>query len=555
MANVVKAALLQAKWTGDTASMIDVHEGYARAAAQQGAQIMGFQEVFNAPYFCQVQETEHYRWAEPVPDGPTVQRMQALARETGMVLVVPVFEVEDAGHYYNTAAVIDADGTVLGKYRKHHIPQVKGFWEKFYFRPGNLGWPVFDTAVGRVGVYICYDRHFPEGWRALGLAGAQIVYNPSATSRGLSSYLWKLEQPAAAVANEYFVAAINRVGVEEYGDNDFYGTSYFVDPRGQFVGESASGQRRGAGRPRPGPRPDRRGAPAVGVLPRPPPRRLRAAGGAMSELRATATARARTARASCRPGWRSTTRTPSRSSAARAATSGTRDGNAYLDFFGGILTTMTAHALPEVTKAVSEQAGRIIHSSTLYLNRPMVELAEQIATVSAIPDAKVFLTTSGTEANDTALLLASSLRRSNQILALRNSYHGRSFSTIAITGNRSWCPTSLSPFQTYYVHGGQQYRSPFAGLSDGEFIAACVADLRDVLDQAGGDVAAFIAEPIQGVGGFTSGPDGLLGAFAEVLREQGILWISDEVQTGWGRTGEHFWGWQAHAIDGRPPTS
>ena len=180
---VVRAAILQAKWTGDTASMIEVHESYARTAAEQGAKIMGFQEVFNAPYFCQVQETEHYRWAEPVPDGPTVQRMQALARETGMVLVVPVFEIESAGNYYNTAAVIDADGTVLGKYRKHHIPQVHGFWEKYYFRPGNLGWPVFDTAVGKVGVYICYDRHFPEGWRALGLAGAQIVFNPSATSR------------------------------------------------------------------------------------------------------------------------------------------------------------------------------------------------------------------------------------------------------------------------------------------------------------------------------------------------------------------------------------
>jgi 4-aminobutyrate aminotransferase len=222
------------------------------------------------------------------------------------------------------------------------------------------------------------------------------------------------------------------------------------------------------------------------------------------------------------------------------------DGNRYLDFFGGILTTMTAHALPEVTKAVADQAGRIIHSSTLYLNRPMVELAEQIAAVSGIPDAKVFLTTSGTEANDTALLLASSLRRSNQLLALRNSYHGRSFSTVAITGNRTWSPTSLSPFQVYYVHGGQRYRSPFAHMSDGEFIAACVADLKEVLDQAGGDVAALIAEPIQGVGGFTSGPDGLLGAFAEVLRERGILWISDEVQTGWGRTGEHFWGWQSH---------
>lgn len=175
-----------------------------------------------------------------MPDGPTVTRMQELARETGMVIVVPVFEVEQSGFYFNTAAVIDADGTYLGKYRKHHIPQVKGFWEKYYFKPGNLGWPVFDTAVGKIGVYICYDRHFPEGWRQLGLNGAQLVYNPSATSRGLSGYLWQLEQPAAAVANEYYIAAINRVGQEEYGDNDFYGTSYFVDPRGQFVGETAS---------------------------------------------------------------------------------------------------------------------------------------------------------------------------------------------------------------------------------------------------------------------------------------------------------------------------
>ncbi|MCM3299693.1 nitrilase-related carbon-nitrogen hydrolase [Streptomyces pseudogriseolus] len=240
MPNVVTAALVQATWTGDTASMLAKHEEHAREAARRGAKVIGFQEVFNAPYFCQVQDTEHYRWAEEVPDGPTVRRMRDLARETGMVVVAPVFEVEQSGHYYNTAAVIDADGTYLGKYRKHHIPQVKGFWEKFYFRPGNLGWPVFDTAVGKVGVYICYDRHFPEGWRQLGLNGAQLVYNPSATHRGLSAYLWQLEQPAAAVANEYFVAAINRVGVEEYGDNDFYGTSYFVDPRGQFVGDVAS---------------------------------------------------------------------------------------------------------------------------------------------------------------------------------------------------------------------------------------------------------------------------------------------------------------------------
>ena len=237
MAQVVRAALVQTKWTGDTASMVDVHEKYAREAAEQGAQIMGFQEVFNAPYFCQVQEAEHYKWAEPVPGGPTTQRMAALAKELGIVLVVPVYELESSGFYYNTAAVIDADGTVLGKYRKHHIPQVKGFWEKFYFKPGNLGWPVFDTAVGKVGVYICYDRHFPEGWRALGLAGAQIVFNPSATSRSLSQYLWEIEQPAAAVANEYYVGAINRVGIEDLGDDDFYGQSYFVDPEGNYVGD------------------------------------------------------------------------------------------------------------------------------------------------------------------------------------------------------------------------------------------------------------------------------------------------------------------------------
>ena len=159
-----------------------------------------------------------------------------------MVLVLPMYEKEKEGFLYNTAAVIDADGTYLGKYRKTHIPQVNGFWEKFYFKPGNSGFPVFQTAVGRVGVYICYDRHFPEGWRALGMNGAQIVFNPSATSRGLSSYLWKLEQPASAVANMYFVGAINRVGIEPLGENDFYGTTYFADPRGQFVGDVRSDQ-------------------------------------------------------------------------------------------------------------------------------------------------------------------------------------------------------------------------------------------------------------------------------------------------------------------------
>jgi 4-aminobutyrate aminotransferase len=226
------------------------------------------------------------------------------------------------------------------------------------------------------------------------------------------------------------------------------------------------------------------------------------------------------------------------------------EGNRYLDFFGGILTTMTAHALPEVTAAVAAQAGKILHSSTLYLNRPMIELAEQVAELSGLDDPKVFFTSSGTEATDTALLLATGYRASNQVLALRNSYHGRSFSSIAVTGNSGWSPTSLSPVQTYYVHGSRRRGTPFADLPDDELIAACVADLEDVLSQLRDNVACLIAEPIQGVGGFAVPPDGLFAAFKKVLDRHGILWIADEVQTGWGRTGEHFWGWQAHAGDG-----
>ncbi len=238
MATVVRAALLQTTWTGSKESMIDEHERQMREAAKQGAQIICFQELFYGPYFCQVQDTKFYEYTEAIPDGPTTKRFQALAKELSMVVVLPMYEQEQPGVLYNTAALIDADGTYLGKYRKTHIPQTAGFLEKFYFRPGNLGFPVWDTAVGRVGIYICYDRHFPEGWRALGLNGAQMVFNPSATSRGLSAYLWKLEQPAAAVANEYYIGAINRVGIEELGDNDFYGTSYFVDPEGKFVGDT-----------------------------------------------------------------------------------------------------------------------------------------------------------------------------------------------------------------------------------------------------------------------------------------------------------------------------
>jgi beta-ureidopropionase len=240
MTNVVRAALIQSKWTGDKASMIDSNLAMAKEAAAAGAKVLCFQELFYGPYFCQVQDRGYYSYTESIPDGETTQVMRELAAATGMVLIVPMYEMEQVGLYYNTAAVIDADGTYLGKYRKHHIPQLPGFWEKFYFRNGNLGWPVFDTAVGKIGVYICYDRHFPEGWRALGLAGAQIVFNPSATSRGLSSHLWKLEQTASAVANGYFVGAVNRVGIEPLGDDDFYGTSYFCDPRGVIIGGPAS---------------------------------------------------------------------------------------------------------------------------------------------------------------------------------------------------------------------------------------------------------------------------------------------------------------------------
>src|SRR3978361_443424 len=231
---VIKAALTPLAWTGDKASMIDLHEEYARTAADQGAQVICFQELFYGPYFGIVQDQKYYEYTESVP-GPTIEHFQALARELTLVMGLPASEVPNGGASYTPAAVVDADGSYLGKYRKHHIPNLPQFWEKFYFRPGNLGYPVFDTAIGKVGVYICYDRHFPEGWRALGLNGAEIVFNPSATSRGLSNYLWKLEQPASAVANEYFIGAINRVGIEQLGDDDFYGTSYFVDPEGAFV--------------------------------------------------------------------------------------------------------------------------------------------------------------------------------------------------------------------------------------------------------------------------------------------------------------------------------
>ncbi len=220
-------------------AMLAKHMPFIEEAAQKGVQILGLQEIFNGPYFCPSQDKRWYEAAETIP-GPTTEIFQAIARKHNMVIVLPLYEQEMRGVYYNTAAVIDADGKYLGKYRKQHIPQVAGFWEKYFFRPGNGGYPVFQTAYAKVGVYICYDRHFPEGARCLGLNGAEIVFNPSATVAGLSQYLWKIEQPAHAVANGYYVAASNRVGTEApWNIGKFYGTSYFVNPRGQIIAEAS----------------------------------------------------------------------------------------------------------------------------------------------------------------------------------------------------------------------------------------------------------------------------------------------------------------------------
>ncbi len=258
MSNIVRCGLIQTKnevisKEGGTDSnaiqkikdaMLEKHLKYTKQAHEKGVKILCYQEIFNGPYFCAEQETCWYDAAEQIPEGPTIQKLQAVAKEYEMVLVVPIYEKEQTGVYYNTAAVIDADGSYLGKYRKNHIPHVApGFWEKFYFKPGNLGYPVFRTRYATIGVYICYDRHFPEGARALGLNGAEIVFNPSATVAGLSEYLWKLEQPAHAAANGYFVGAINRVGTEEpWNIGQFYGTSYFCNPRGQIIAEASREQ-------------------------------------------------------------------------------------------------------------------------------------------------------------------------------------------------------------------------------------------------------------------------------------------------------------------------
>lgn len=248
MPRIVKSGLIQMslpKTEGEGTieeikdAMVQKHIPLIEAAGEQGVQILCLQEIFSTPYFCPGQNADWYHSAESVP-GPTTDLIATYAARYNMVIIVPVYEKEQPGVLYNTAAVIDADGTYLGKYRKNHIPHTSGFWEKFFFKPGNLGYPVFQTRYAKIGVYICYDRHFPDGARCLGLNGAEIVYNPSATVAGLSQYLWKLEQPAHAAANGYFMGCINRVGEEKpWNLGRFYGSSYFVDPRGQIFAQAS----------------------------------------------------------------------------------------------------------------------------------------------------------------------------------------------------------------------------------------------------------------------------------------------------------------------------
>jgi len=247
--SIVKSGLIQMSLKGDAANdtpdqirdkMLEAHIPLIEEAGKKGVQVLSFQEVFTQPYFCPSQDKKWYAAAEQIPDGYTTKLMQEYAKKYNMVIVVPIYEEDITGVYYNTAAVIDADGKYLGKYRKTHIPQVAGFWEKFFFKPGFSNWPVFDTAYLKLGVYICYDRHFPEGWRALALNGAEYIVNPSATVAGLSQYLWKLEQPASAVANGCYIGAINRPGTEApWNIGKFYGSSYIVNPRGEFLVEAS----------------------------------------------------------------------------------------------------------------------------------------------------------------------------------------------------------------------------------------------------------------------------------------------------------------------------
>ena len=248
MGKIIKSGLIQmslpmTEGEGSIEQIMDAmlakHIPLIERAGEQGVQILCLQEIFNTPYFCPGQDPKWYASAQPIPNA-TTDLMAHYAQKYEMVIIVPIYEREQSGVLYNTAVVFDADGSMLGKYRKNHIPQTSGFYEKFFFKPGNLGYPVFQTKYCKIGVYICYDRHFPDGARILGLNGAEIVYNPSATVAGLSQYLWKLEQPAHAAANGYFMGCINRVGVEApWNIGKFYGSSYFVNPRGEIFAQAS----------------------------------------------------------------------------------------------------------------------------------------------------------------------------------------------------------------------------------------------------------------------------------------------------------------------------
>ena len=399
------------------------HEEHAREAARQGAKVIGFQEVFNAPYFCQVQEPEHYRWAEPVPDGPTVRRMRDLARETGMVIVVPVFEVEQSGFYYNTAAVIDADGSTSASTASTTSRRSRASGRSTTSSRATSAGPSSTRPSARSASTSATTGTSPRAGGARPQRRPDRL-QPVGHHRGLSAYLWKLEQPAAAVANEYFVAAINRVGIEEYGDNDFYGTEYFVNPRGQFVGDVASDEeeelivrdldfdlieevRQ-----------------TVGVLPGPPPRRVRRAG-AHRERDLHARHRG------VLPDWLALYYDePIELTHGEGRHVWDAEGNRYLDFFGGILTTMTAHACPRSSRPSASRPGR---SSTLHaLPEPPHGRAGRADRRAVRHPATPRSSSPPRAPRPTRRRCCSPrrCRRSNQVLALRNSYHGRSFAAI-----------------------------------------------------------------------------------------------------------------------------
>ena len=229
----MRAALVQMKASMKREENLDRAAELVKEAARQGAEVVCLQEMFATWVFAQKLDATYQELAEPL-DGASVSRMRAVARALKLVLIVPFYERVMAGELYNTAALVDATGEVLGVYRKHHIPMSSHFQEKFYFRPGNAGYPVWDTRHGKIGIMICYDRHFPESARALGLNGAEFVFVPTATTiRGFSRSVWEAELRGHAIANGYFVGGVNRVGTEL--DSSYYGASVFIDPIGQIV--------------------------------------------------------------------------------------------------------------------------------------------------------------------------------------------------------------------------------------------------------------------------------------------------------------------------------